>query len=184
MATLAGNVGAHHGYVPQVRPEFVRRHSAAVRDEDRRRAALALAATLRIAGLSGKGAAHVLEVHQSTVSRHTDGQHDSPYSRMRECCRALTRKGAPPLPLIADLIADVWEETVRGKDTESLRAMKKDLHREESRADATVDVWQCDDMAGEKPESEAAVDEAILNQISRLVQLYAVRQEIRAKGTP
>lgn len=130
--------------------------------------------------MSGKKAAHVLEVHQSTMSRQTDGQHDSPVSRVRELLRKLTREGAFPAPIIADLLADCWRENVAGLSLDELHEKKRRLHRDEALAGATVDVWQSFDLSGEAPECEREVDEAILSQIARLLELYTVRQEIRA----
>lgn len=169
-------------YVPQSAPEFFRRATAFQRDADQRRAALALGVTFRLAGInSGKRAALVLEASEATASRHMDGGHDSPVSRVREYLRKLNRGGAFPAPILADLLADAWRDTVAGKSMEELRDHMKELHRAEQEADSRVDRWQVEDLCGVRPESEDEVDEAILAQTARLLEMYATRQEIRAK---
>jgi hypothetical protein len=166
--------------VPQVSSEPMRRFAGHLRDEDRRRAATALVVALRLGGYtSGKKAARALEVHESTFSRHADGQHDTPISRAREVIRTLTAKKAFPIAIIADLLADAWSANVAGKSLDELEAQKRELHRAEQAVDARVDIWQTDDLCGVNPECEDEVDAAILEQTTRLLELYRVRQEIR-----
>ena len=150
---------------------------------DRRRAASALRLTMRLFNRSPKGMTSLLDVDRSTFSRWTDGEHDSRFSRIREDFRKLCAGGVYALPLVIDLAADCWDESpVTERSTEELEERKRVLHRLETEATAPVDLWQLEDMAGTAPADEDAVDEAILEQMSRLLELYAVRCELRLRG--
>ena len=151
------------------------------RDADRRRSASALRVTMRLFNRSPKGMTSVLEVDRSTFSRWTDGEHDSRFSRVREDFRKLCAAGIYALPLVIDLAADCWDESpVTDRSTEELLERKKELHRLETEAQGRVDLWQMGDT-GSAPPAEDEADEAILEQVSRLLELYAIRAELRMR---
>lgn len=176
MSTPARRLPPRTAKVTQFQPDFVRKHSARVRSEHRRRSALALRVTL--SAMSRKQASRVLLVDPSTLSRHTSGGHDSPLSRAREILRTLSRRGVSVAPIIADLLADSWSEMLNGLSLEDIRARRIEAHRREQAQQAVVDAWQLADMAGIGGDDEE-IDEAILGQIGALVEILALRHEER-----
>lgn len=161
--------------------ESVRRSAAFVRDLNRDRASLAFRVTLHLAGINQKQAAHVLECHRTTVTRQANGSADTPANRLRESLRRLEQKGAFPAPILADLIADAWTGCFAGRSLDELREMRKETHRHETEKQSAVDVWQMADSDDLPAEDEEAIDEAILGQVSFLLQIYMLRQEERLR---
>lgn len=166
----------------QLRRAIVQRDTPFVRDADRRRGALALSLTLRLAGKSGKQAARILDKDTSTVSRYIDGEHDTPFSRLRADVRKMCEAGVYPVPVLVDLLAEMWGCAMKDWTLGELIRRKRDLHRHEQRSAARVDLWQLDDLEGMSAEDENAVDEALLEQATRTIELYLVRQEIRLRN--
>lgn len=171
-------IAARPARVTDARPNFMRAHTAQLRDADQQRAGQAMRVTLTLAGISPKRAERVLGRSQATVSRTLSGQDPTPLSRLREQVRSLARAGAFPAALVADLLADGWREAMQGLTVADLCDRLRALHREETAANACLDALQIDMLCGGSVDADA-LGEALLAQAARTVEMYAIHCELR-----
>lgn len=163
---------------------FLRELTPIVSEADKRRSGMALRLTLELSGVNQKSAARALGVEPSTINRRIKGEMEAPEVKaFREYLRKLLASGMFPVAVLADIGAEMWQAAMHDWSTEELKRRKRDLHRDEQRAQHRVDLWQMDDLDGVAPDSEDEVDAALMEHATRLVELYAVRQELRLRRT-
>lgn len=159
----------------------VRHTGPFVHASDRRRDAIATRLTLRLSGVSDKAMSRAGECHRSTSNRWRTGAVDTATTHFRRHLRKFVAAGAMPAPLLIDAASEVWASTVRTWPVGELRRRLRDLHYAEHCAQTRVDRWQMMDLEGLPAECDDTVDEAILEHATRLVEIYAIRCELRLR---
>ncbi len=129
---------------------------------------------LRLAGKTQIEAGAILCADQSTISRAT-----TPV-RMRKMVERMVRQGVDPMPMIADLVAAALEVEAAGLGDAELDAGLRECHQRETAANGRCNDMQTAELLGMDVDEDAE-DEALLEQATHTIRLYARRQEKRLR---